>query len=247
VRLAVNYAVNRDNMVQYVLKGHAVANSTFLASFYGESYDPELEFPYDPTEAARILDEAGWVIGRDGIRERNGVRASFEVIYFPNRDRARRDLTLAVASDLKKIGIEVVPVARDSKTVTEAVYARTPVMLGGGGIPYSVDGQIYHILHSKYADPGVGAKWDNGSDYRNEEIDHLLDEARSQTDDNKRNALYRAIQKEYRAKPAMLQLVYLNHVYVKREQGFKGVDAILEPHTHGVNFGPWYAIEEWQR
>jgi len=247
VRLAVNYGVNREAMVKYVLKGHGVANSTFLAPFYGDAYDPKEEFIYNPDKARQILDDAGWKVGADGIRTRNGQRASFEVIYFPNRDRARRDLTLAVASDLKKIGIELIPVSRDSKSVTQVVYARTPVMLGGGGIPYSVDGQIYHILHSKYAEPGIGAKWDNGSDYRNPAIDRLLDEARSQPDMKKQNELYRVVQKAYHEKPAMLQLVYLNHVYVKREQGFKGDAGLLEPHTHGVNFGPWYAIEDWKR
>lgn len=247
IRLAVNYAVNRESMVKHVLKGHAVANSTFLAGFFGDAYDPSLEFPYDPDLAKKVLSEAGWLPGPDGVRVRNGQRASFEVIYFPNRDRARRDLTLAAASDLQKIGIELVPVAQDSKSVTEKIYASTPVMLGGGGIPYSVDGQIYRILHSSYAEPGAGAKWDNGSDYRNAEIDRLLDEARSEPDNGKRAKLYRLVQKEYRAKPAMLQLVYVNHVYVKRNQGFKGDEAILEPHTHGVNFGPWYAIENWRK
>lgn len=247
VRLAVNYGVNREAMVKYVLKGHGVANSTFLAPFYGEAYDKAEEFTYDPEKAKKILDDAGWKVGPDGIRARNGQRASFEAIYFPNRDRTRRDLTLAAVSDLKKIGIELVPVSRDSKSVTQAVYARTPVMLGGGGIPYSVDGQIYHILHSKYAEPGVGAKWDNGSDYRNPVIDRLLDEARAEPDIHKQAALYRQVQKEYHAKPAMLQLAYVDHVYVKREQGFKGDDSILEPHTHGVGFGPWYAIEDWKR
>ncbi|MFD1744876.1 ABC transporter substrate-binding protein [Rhizobium helianthi] len=247
VRLAVNLAVNRENMVKYVMKGHAVANSTFLAPFYGDAYDPSLEFPFDPGAAIKILEEAGWKPGPDGIRTKNGQRASFQVIYFPNRDRARRDLTLAAASDLKKIGVELIPVARDSKAVTADMYSHTPVMLGGGGIPYSLDGQIFRILHSSYAAPGAGAKWDNGSDYRNPQIDTLLETARRTADQGQQNELYRAVQREYRTRPAMLQLVYVNHVYVKRAQGFKGADGILEPHTHGVNFGPWYAIEDWRR
>lgn len=245
IRLAVNYAVNRENMVKYVLKGYGVANSTFLAPFYGEAYDPAQEFTYNPERAKKILDEAGWKPGPDGIRVKNGQRAAFEVIYYPNRDRSRRDLTLAAVNDLKKIGIQVTPSARDSKSVTREVYANTPVMLGGGVVPYSVDGQIYHILHSKYAEPGVGANWDNASDYRSPVIDRLLDEARAQTDSHKQAELYRELQEEYHKKPAVLQLVYLNHVYVQREQGFKNVKEILEPHSHGVGFGPWFAIEEW--
>lgn len=247
IRLAVNYAVNRENMVKHVLKGHARANSTFLSPVYGKAYDPVQEFSYNTARAKKILDDAGWKLSTDGIRVRDGQRASFEVIYYPNRDRSRRDLTLAVAADLRKVGIEVIPSARDSKSVTREVYATTPVMLGGGGSPYSVDGQIYHILHSKYAITGGGANWDNASDYSNPKIDHLLDAARIEKDPQKRDEIYRLVQKEYHHKPAMLQLVYMNHVYVQKEQGFKNVQNIFEPHTHGVGFGPWFAIEEWEK
>ncbi len=246
IRLAVNYAVNRDYMVKYVLDGYGTANSLFLAPFYGDAYDPSLEFPYDPEKAKAILDDAGWKPGADGIRVKNGQRAAFDVIYFTNRDRARKDLSLAVASDLKKIGIEATPIARNSKSVTREDYQHIPVLLGGGGMPYSVDGQLYHVLHSKYAEYGVGAKWDNASDYRNPAIDKLLDDARKEPDPAKQAIFYRTIERHYRSRPAMLQLVYLNHVYVERNLGYKNVVPILEPHAHGVNFGPWYQIEDWQ-
>ncbi|EKL1159364.1 TPA: ABC transporter substrate-binding protein [Enterobacter hormaechei] len=246
IRLAVNYAVNRNNMVKYALKGHGVTNSTYLAPFFGEAYDPAEEFSYSPEKAKQILDEAGWKTGPDGVRVRNGQRAAFDIIYFPNRDRSRRDLTLMVASDLKKIGIEVTPVARDSKSVTRDVYASTSVM-AGSGVPYSVDSQVYHILHSKYAEPGVGASWDNASDYRNPVIDRLLDSARAETAPHKQADLYRELQKEYHRKPAMLQLVYLNHIYVQREMGYKNIKVTLEPHSHNIGFGPWFTIESWEK
>ncbi|MCM7487432.1 ABC transporter substrate-binding protein [Enterobacter kobei] len=246
IRLAVNYAVNRNNMVKYALKGHGVTNSTYLAPFFGEAYDPAEEFIYSPEKAKQILDEAGWKTSQDGVRVRNGQRAAFDIIYFPNRDRSRRDLTLMVASDLKKIGIEVTPVARDSKSVTRDVYASTSVM-AGSGVPYSVDSQVYHILHSKYAEPGVGASWDNASDYRNPVIDRLLDSARAETDPHKQAGLYRELQKEYHRKPAMLQLVYLNHIYVQREMGYKNIKVTLEPHSHNIGFGPWFTIDSWEK
>ena len=246
IRLAVNYAVNRGAMVKYALKGYGTANSTYLAPFFGESYDPAEEFNYSPEKAKQILDDAGWKMGSDGVRVRNGQRAAFDIIYFPNRDRSRRDLTLMVASDLKKIGIEVTPVARDSKSVTRDVYASTSVM-AGSGVPYSVDSQIYHILHSKYAEPGVGASWDNASDYRNPTIDRLLDNARAEIDPHKQAALYRELQKEYHRKPAMLQLVYLDHIYVQREMGYKNIRVTLEPHSHNIGFGPWFTIESWEK
>lgn len=247
VRAAVNLAVDRQALANDVLKGHAKPNSTFLADFYGDAYDPAADIKYDVTKAEKILDEAGWVKGSDGIRVKDGQRAAFDVIYYPNLDRARADLTLAVASDLKKIGIEVTPLARDSKSVNEEDYAKIPVMLGGGATPYSVDGQIYTVLHSKFAKPGAGAWWDNCSDYVNPEIDKLLDEARVEQDQAKRDALYREIQKLYAEKPAMLQLVYVDHVYIERDLGYTHPAGILEPHAHGLNFGPWFNLAAWHK
>ncbi|MDO5030867.1 MAG: ABC transporter substrate-binding protein [Corynebacterium sp.] len=247
IRNAVNLAVDRQAMAKDVMKGRAKPNSTFLTDFYGDAYDPAAEIKHDTAKAEKILDEAGWEKGPDGIRIKGGQRATFDVIYFPNRDHARTDLTLATASDLKKIGIEVNPVARDSKSVNREDYAKTPVMLGGGGTPYSVDGQIYSILHSKYAEPGAGAKWDNGSDYVNPEIDKLLDQARIEPDQAKRDGLYRKVQKLYAEKPAMLQLVYVDHVYVERNRGYSHPTGILEPHAHGLNFGPWFNLGAWHK
>lgn len=248
VRDAVNLAVDRQSMAKNVLKGHAQPNSTFFSALYGNAYDPNAEIPFDTARAEKILDDAGWVKGEDGVRHKGNQRAAFDVIYFPNRDQARKDLTLAAASDLKKIGIEVTPIARDSGSVTREDYAQTPVMLGGGGTPYTVDGQIYTILHSKYAQPGVGAKWDNASDYVNPRIDQLLDKARSEMDQNKRDTMYREIQKLYAEKPAMLQLVYVNHVYVERDRGYTHPDTnLVEPHGHGMNYGPWYNMAAWHK
>ena len=67
------------------------------------------------------------------------------------------------------------------------------------------------------------------------EIDKLLDQARVEADQAKRDELYRKIQKLYAEKPAMLQLVYVDHVYVERDRGYTHPDAILEPHAHGLN------------
>ena len=96
IRNAVNLAVNREAMAKDVMKGHAKPNSTFLADFYGDAYDPTAEIKHDTAKAEKLLDDAGWKKGSDGIRVKDGQRAAFDVIYFPNRDHARTDLTLSL-------------------------------------------------------------------------------------------------------------------------------------------------------
>lgn len=246
VRTALNFAVDRKGMVDGALNGHGMPNSTFLAPFYGDAYDASKEIPFDRARAEKLLDEAGWVKGDDGIRAKNGQKAQFNLIYFTNVGETRRLLALAAASDLQKIGVRVDPVAKNSADVSDQDYRTTPLVLGGGSQPYSIDAQLYTILHSKYAVPGVGAKWDNASDYVNPELDSALDAARIEPDAAKRNELYRKVQASYSATPGMLQLAYVKHVYVSRNLGWKEPGVALEPHSHGVEFGPWYTVAEWK-
>lgn len=74
VRKAIAHAIDRDTIIESVLLGYAEksrAGVTTTSPFYDESV-PMVE--YDPAEAGRLLDEAGWVMGADGVRERDGKK-----------------------------------------------------------------------------------------------------------------------------------------------------------------------------
>ncbi|MEZ4559087.1 MAG: ABC transporter substrate-binding protein [Caldilineaceae bacterium] len=49
-----------------------VAHSNIPPSSYYHRSDLK-QYEYDPAKAAAMLDEAGWVVGDDGIREKDGV------------------------------------------------------------------------------------------------------------------------------------------------------------------------------
>lgn len=246
MRKALNLAVDRGAMVEHILGGHGRPISTLIGPMYGQIYDSTQEFTFDRTAAAQLLDAAGWRAGADGIRSRAGRRAAFEIAYYPT-EVLRRDLTLAVVSDAKQVGIEITPVAVDKKKMTPEYLARTAFMLGGGGQPYTVDSQLYTKFHSRYAVAGAGSKWDNASDYVNPVVDRILDQARAEPDAQRRTELYRQFQAEYHRDPAMLALVTTDHLYVMRDNGWTVTPTALEPHTHGVAWGPWYGLARWTR
>lgn len=246
VRLALNLGVDRSAMVRDILDGAGSPTSTLVAPLFGDAYDPGQDFTFDPVRAQTVLDAAGWRVGPDGVRERDGRRARFELAYYPT-ETLRRDLAMATVSDAKKIGIEIVPVAVDRSAMTPQYLATTAFLLGGGGQPYTLDTQLYPKFHSRYAHPGAGSKWDNASDYVNPQIDHLLETARVERDPAQRARLYREYQAAYHAAPAMLALVSEDHVYVVRDNGWNTGATALEPHTHGVAWGPWYSLARWTR
>ncbi len=120
-------------------------------------------------------------------------------------------------------------------------------LLGGGDLPYDPDTQLYSTLHSSYARPGVGSGYDNASNYVNSRIDRALDDARRSVDAAARAADYRAVQTAYVADPGYVMLVFLDHTYVVRDSDWTGSAPILEPHSHGVGWGPWWNLREWTR
>jgi peptide/nickel transport system substrate-binding protein len=62
---------------------------------------------YDPEKAKRLLDDAGWKVGADGIREKDGERLTLEYgEASPNREK-RNDVAFLVQNQLKEIGVEV--------------------------------------------------------------------------------------------------------------------------------------------
>ncbi len=60
-------------------------------------YSQDSEVAYDLEGAKAILDEAGWVEGDDGVREKDGIRAELTILYNPS-DSVRQ----ALAEDTEK-------------------------------------------------------------------------------------------------------------------------------------------------
>src|SRR5690606_7648512 len=80
VRRALGLAIDVPGLLEALHLGeYAEPAGGPYAPIFRLLYDPQLHapLPYDPDEAARILDEKGWVPGPDGIRVRNGQRLSF--------------------------------------------------------------------------------------------------------------------------------------------------------------------------
>ena len=106
VRRALTLSLDRGQLLEAVFRGRGeLATGPFPPSMGWAHNDAIEPLPFDPEEAARILDEAGWELGADGVRAKDDVRLSFTVLYDPaNPTRAR---TALVAQQYwAEIGIE---------------------------------------------------------------------------------------------------------------------------------------------
>ena len=86
VREAMNIAINRADIVKGIMLGNAEPAYTFIdpkALDFAESTKGIIK--EDVERAKKLLDEAGWKMGADGIREKDGVKLAPRVLYHPGR------------------------------------------------------------------------------------------------------------------------------------------------------------------
>ena len=240
VRRALSLAVDRDRIVTGALAG--AGEPAYGPVMKGHwAYSPAAERPYDPDKAQSQLDAAGWKRpSGGGTREKGGKKLSFTLMY-PADDSVRKDVALAFASDMDKVGVDVkleglsfdVIEKRQDKGATEFGY----------GTPYDPDIELYSLFHSKFAtaddDPFTNYPRTN-----NAAIDASLDAERSKSDQDARKQDFVKLQEELANDASWLWLVRLRHIVVISKR-VKGVDPQVEPHAHGFSRGTSWNLEDW--
>lgn len=107
IRRAVNQAVNRNAIVQAVWFGTAAPADAYMnPNTLGFDAQAAAMVPrFDQDAARKTLDEAGWRMGPDNVRVKDGQRASF-LVYAINTQQGRMYLE-AMQADLRRVGIEM--------------------------------------------------------------------------------------------------------------------------------------------
>lgn len=104
IREAMDQGIDRQTIIDQVLGGFGYQVGSFIYSGWATVDIPAAT--YDPEQAKSLLDEAGWVAGGDGIREKDGVRASLRYQTIAG-DQTRELYQQVVQQNMKDIGIEL--------------------------------------------------------------------------------------------------------------------------------------------
>lgn len=104
VRQAIDYAVNKQEIVDKLLYGKAKVGTSEIPSGWAANKDIKPR-PYDPEKAKQLLDEAGWKPGGDGIREKDGVRMRLKITTTTG-NKLREMVQQVLVDQMKKVGIE---------------------------------------------------------------------------------------------------------------------------------------------
>lgn len=185
VRTAMTYLVNRDLILNKIMfdLGAVVTNPFYINS---PEYDKDIEpIPYDPAQAAGLLDEAGWTDhDGDGIRDKDGVKFAFEFLI-PGGSETGEKIATILKEELDKMGISM-----DIRKTEWAVFTSrlNDRKFDAVTLAWSmgVESDPYQIWSSTQAESGS-----NFVGFKNAEADRLIEQARQEFDRAKRIELYR--------------------------------------------------------
>ena len=189
VRQAMNYAINKEEIIKGVLLGLGEA----IASPYkpGTRWDNESlsPYPYDPSKALALLKEAGYERNPAGILVKDGKPFEFEILT--NQNKQREMTAVLVQRRLKEIGIDVkIRVLEWASFINRFIKTGDfkAVVLGWS---LSLDPDQFNIWHSSQQGPGQF----NFVGYENPRVDELLELGRRELDNDKREEIYHEFSK----------------------------------------------------
>jgi peptide/nickel transport system substrate-binding protein len=171
VKQALLMAIDRQAMIDAILDGFGEVATGPVAPMLGALYSDDVRtYPYDPEAAGALLDEAGWTLGADGVRAKDGERLVFDMPTGQFGDLV--PATLLVQQYWEDVGVVAdVRVMEWNAYIQEVVLARDyEVTLAWWSMPPTADVAPYFSCSAaqsgnnipNYCDPELDALMDAG-------------------------------------------------------------------------------------
>ncbi|MCL1879091.1 MAG: ABC transporter substrate-binding protein [Actinomycetia bacterium] len=223
IRRALNMAIDRDLMVSNVLNGYG--SPAFSVSDGMPWASKDMVVATDIAAAKKLLADAGWTNGSDGIAVKDGARASLD-LYYSASDSVRQALAAEFSNQAKLVGIEV----KTHGASWDEIYPRqfSDLVLWGWGS--NSPAELYSLYHSSSSG--------NFPCYYNKTVDKHLDDALATVKVEDSYPLWQAAAwdgKEGVAPKGAATWVWLanvDHLYFKKKN-LLIAEQKLHPHGHG--------------
>lgn len=227
VRRAINYGTNRAAIAKAVwFDVWPPASGPLTKASLG--YNPKVEsyYPYNPQKAQQLLDEAGWKVGSDGIRVKDGKRLEISLIYAAGTWL----WTELFQAQMKEIGIEVKIMQLEPMASWQASAQGEANMS-----PNVQSGSDPSILSLFFHSRMIGMF--NWTYYKDDKLDSLLDQGITEMDKAKRMEIYAQIQELIMDQALIIPLADSVLLFVLRPE-VKGL--VVDP--RGL---PMYLLDVW--
>ena len=186
VRQALQHATNRQAISEGIFYGLEPAADT-LYSATVPYCDVGLEpYAYDMDEAARLLDEAGWTMGSDGIRTKDGQKLALDLLY--NSDSVtEKTISEYLQSEYLKLGISLNIHGEEEQSYRDNMKAGNFDMVFNicWGMPYDPQSSLSAMRAPVYGDYAAQQGLEDKA-----EIDQAITDILTSTDEAERQELY---------------------------------------------------------
>ncbi|HZK01048.1 MAG TPA: ABC transporter substrate-binding protein [Tissierellaceae bacterium] len=178
-----------------------------------ESFEAELvQYTYDIEKAKQILDDAGWVVGSSGFREKDGQVLDIKVAAMPDHDILETLVPMWQASWGEELQAKVNVSFQEFNTILDYVIYDSDSNVDEWSLFFlatSITSADPHSLYTSFHSDHIGSGKDNTSRYNNPEVDRLLDEGKVIVDPDEARPIYQDVVKILN-EDAVMMPVYAN-------------------------------------
>lgn len=235
VRRALALATDREAIVREVLSGHGEASYSLFSPQMSAYSNAGEAYAFHPEEAVRILEEAGWKVNDEGVREKDGVRLEFEIAT-PNWAELVKTAHV-VENEWNQVGARVtVRVMENVSDALRTIRSREYAALLYG-LAMTFDPDPYSFWHSSQ----TGEFESNFAMFADKRADELLSDARETLDAGARIDMYREFQDILAKKMPAVFLYSPQYLYVQKNDlhGFT-VQSVNTPASRFQDASRWY-------
>jgi len=190
VRQALLHATNAQQVVQTLFSPNYPQATSVIASSAAGYVNLSDKLKYDPTLAKKLLDEAGWKPGSDGIREKDGKKLALAV-YESLPQPQNKEVLQLVAQQWRQVGVALAVKAGDagSRVLDNLDPLKTPLVVSevGRADPDVVKSQFYPTNRDALLQKGGSS--DKVQNFRDDKLNTLLLSISSEVDPAKRLAV----------------------------------------------------------
>lgn len=196
VRQAFAYAIDREKIISDLLEGQGFIMDGPLppASW---AYEPNLpQYRFNQQKAIEGLEKAGYAKGADGVYAKDGRRLSFTLITNTGNP-TREAMALLIQKAMKDVGVEI-----KTEFIEWSVMLEKHLWVGNNelfisGFSLDIDPDGFSFFHSSQAEKNEQGRFKgfNRAQYKNPEIDRLLEAGRREMDVAVRKQIYSDYQK----------------------------------------------------
>ena len=196
VRQALLHGTNTAEVVQTLFSANYPQATSVVAKSAAGYVDLAAELKFDPEKSQRLLDEAGWTLGSQGLRQKDGqdlVLTAYEALPQPQN----KETLQLVAQQWGKLGVKLNVLAGDagSRIVDSLDPAKTPVTPGMVGRADADVIKSYFYPSNRNALLQKGGVSQKVNSFVDDKLNGLLDAIAAETDSAQRLQLTSDVQR----------------------------------------------------